>query len=70
MRRQAFDYDGTGHAHAGFVVIGAVVEQFDIGGLGDGGVDLLLAGDASFPPFGVLRFGGSDPTACAAFPAW
>ena len=32
------------------VLIGAVVEQFDVGRLGDRGVDLLLAGDARLPP--------------------
>ncbi len=35
MRRQALDRERPGDADAGFVVIGPVVEQFDIGGLGD-----------------------------------
>ena len=42
------------------VLVGAVVEKFDVGRLGDRGVDLLLARDAALPPLRVrlLRRGG------------
>ena len=53
MRRQAFDREGAGHTHLALVLIGAVVEQFDIGGAGDRGVDLFLPGNAAFPPVGM-----------------
>ena len=53
VRRQALDGERAGDADAGIVVIGLVVEIFDVGARGDGGVDLLLPGDARLPPFGV-----------------
>ncbi len=60
MRRQALDRERPGDAHSRFVFIGAVVAQFDVGGLGDRGVDLLLTGYAALPPLrmGLLRGGG------------
>ena len=57
MRRQALDRERPGDADAGIVDVGLVVEIFDIGARGDAGVDLLLAGDARFPPFGVRLVG-------------
>ena len=53
MRRQALDRERAGDTDAGVVDVGLVVEIFDIGARGDRGVDLFLAGDARFPPFGV-----------------
>lgn len=53
MRGEAFDGEGAGDAHLAVVDIGLVVEEFEIGLGGDGGVDLLLAGDAGFPPLGM-----------------
>ena len=53
MRRQAFDRERPGDTHASVIDVGLVVEIFDIGTGGDRGVDLLLAGDASFPPLTV-----------------
>jgi hypothetical protein len=53
VRRQAFDRERAGHAHFLPVVIGFVVEIFELGLGRDGGVDLALAGDARVPPAGV-----------------
>lgn len=50
MRRQALNCKRASDADAGVVRVGAVVEVFDVGGLGDRGVDLLLAGGARIPP--------------------
>ena len=44
--RDAFDGEGAGHAHLVPVLVGLVVEVFVVGLSCDGGVDLLLAGDA------------------------
>ena len=41
--------------------IGLVIEIFVVRLGGDGGVDLLLPGDARFPPFGVLGRGVGRP---------
>ena len=51
--RQALDGEGPGDADLGIVGIGLVVEIFELGLGGDGGIDLLLAGDAAFPPVAV-----------------
>ena len=53
MRREALDRERPGHADLLLVVVGLVVEVFKLGLGGDGGVDLLLAGDARLPPVGV-----------------
>jgi hypothetical protein len=53
VRRQAFDRERAGDADAAGVVVGAVVEQFDIGGLRDRVVDLALPGEARPPLFGM-----------------
>ena len=50
---EAFDGERTGHADLLLVVVGLVVEVFELGLGGDGGVDLLLSGDAGLPPVGV-----------------
>ena len=51
--REALDGERPGHADLLLVVVGLVVEVFELGLGGDGGVDLLLPGDAGLPPFGV-----------------
>ena len=58
VRRDALGGERPGDAHLGAVLVGLVVEVLVVGIGGDGGVDLLLAGDASDPPLGVkaLRF--------------
>ena len=61
VRRQAFDRERPGDADAAVVLVGPVVEVFDVGGLGDRGVDLLLPRDARFPPCGVGLLGGVGP---------
>ena len=53
MRREALDGERPGYADLLFVIVGLVVEVFKLGLGGDGGVDLLLAGDAVLPPLGV-----------------
>ena len=50
---EAFDGEGPGHADFLLVLVGLVVEVFKLGLGGDGGVDLLLPGDARLPPVGV-----------------
>ena len=55
MGRQALDRERAGDADRGHCRLGLVVEIFDFGAGGDRGVDLLLAGDAGLPPFGVKR---------------
>ena len=50
VRRQALDRERPGDADLALVLVGPVVEQLDIGRLGDRGVDLLLPGDAPLPP--------------------
>ena len=70
MGRDAFDGERAGDAHLGFVVVGFVVEEFKLGLGGDGGVNLLLAGDAGFPPGGVqfLNLGCSRGVVGLTFP--
>ena len=53
MGAKALDGEGTGHADLLLVVVGLVVEVFKLGLGGDGGVDLLLPGDAGLPPVSV-----------------
>jgi hypothetical protein len=47
----------TGYPQLGFVFVVLVVEEFGIGLGGDGGINLLLAGDAAIPPVGMQSFG-------------
>ena len=61
MRRQALDGEGAGDADAFAVLVGLVVEVFELGAGGDRGVDLLLAGDAGLPEGGEGRAGGLGP---------
>ena len=53
VRREALDGERPGHADLLLVVVGLVVEVFKLGLGGDGGIDLLLAGNAGLPPVGV-----------------
>ena len=53
MRGEALDGERPGDADLLLVVVGLVVEIFELGFGGDGGVDFLLAGDALLPPFRV-----------------
>ena len=53
MRREAFDGEWSGDADFLVVVVGLVVEVFELGLGGDGSVDLLLSRDALLPPIGV-----------------
>ena len=53
MRGEALDGERPGDADLSLVVVGLVVEVFEVGLGGDGGVDFLLARDALLPPFGV-----------------
>ena len=46
MGREALDGERPGHADLLLVLVGLVVEVFELGLGGDGGVDLLLPGDA------------------------
>ena len=61
VRRQALDGEGPCDADALLVLVGLVVEVFEIGLGGDGGVDLLLPGNADLPE-GIERLlGGFGP---------
>jgi len=51
--RQAFDRERPGDADARLVLVGAVIQEFDVGLMGDRGVDAALALDAGVPPDGV-----------------
>ena len=51
--RKALDRERPGHADLLLVLVGLVVEVFELGLGGDGRVDLLLPGDAGLPPVGV-----------------
>jgi len=51
--REALDGERPGHADRLFILVGFVVEVLELGLGGDGGVDLLLAGDTLLPPLGV-----------------
>ena len=53
MGAEALHGEGTGDADLLLVLVGLVVEVFELGLGGDGGVDLLLPGDAGLPPVGV-----------------
>ena len=50
---KALDGERAGDADLLLILVGLVVEVFELGLGGDGGVDLLLAGDALLPPVGV-----------------
>ena len=50
VRGDGLHGEGAGDADFLGVLVGLVVEKFGLGLGGDGGVDLLLAGDALFPP--------------------
>ncbi len=58
---EALDRERPGHADLLLVLVGLVVEVFELGLGGDGGVDLLLPGDARLPPFGMQFLGASGP---------
>ena len=59
--RQAFDRERPGDADLLLVLVGLVVEGFELGLGGDGSVDFLLAGDAGLPPVGVQFLRGIGP---------
>ena len=61
MGLRALDREGTGHADLFLVLVGLVVEIFKLGFGGDGGVDLLLPGDAGLPPVGMQFLRGIWP---------
>ena len=61
MGRQAFHGEGAGDADLLLVLVGLVVEVFEFGLGGDGGVDFLLACNARLPPVGVEFSGGIRP---------
>ena len=61
VRRDALHREGAGDANLPPVLVGLVVEVLEIRLRGDGGVDLLLAGDAGFPPLGVKVGSGRLP---------
>ena len=74
VRAEALHGEGTGHADLLLVLVGLVVEVFELGLGGDGGVDLLLPGDARLPPVGVqflrrLRPAWHRPRAESPIPA-
>src|SRR5665811_829154 len=58
---EAFHGKGAGDADFLLVLIGFVVEELVIGLGGDGGVDLLLPGDALLPPLFMQLFGFRGP---------
>ena len=71
MGREGFDGEGAGDADLGFVLVGFVVEELELGLGGDGGVNFLLAGDAGFPPGGVeLLCRGCRPGALTGRGPW
>ena len=51
VRAKALDGEGARDANLFVVRIGFIVEVFELGLVGDGGVDVLLPGDAGVPPF-------------------
>jgi hypothetical protein len=51
--REALDRERPGHADLLLVLVRLVVEVLELGLGGDGGVDLLLAGDPLLPPLWV-----------------
>ena len=59
--RDALDGEGAGDSHLVLVLVGLVVEVFVVGLGRDGGVNLLLAGDALLPPGFVQVFDGLGP---------
>ncbi len=61
VRTEALHGEGAGHADFLLVVVGLVVEIFKLSLGGDGGVDLLLPGNAGLPPVGVQLPGRSRP---------
>ena len=61
VRAEALDGERTGDADLLLVLVGLVVEVFELGLGGDRGVDLLLPGDARLPPVGVQLLRGVRP---------
>ena len=61
VRRQALDRERPGHADFLLILVGLIVEIFAVSLRGDGGIDLLLAADASLPPFGMELLSFSRP---------
>ena len=62
MGREAFDREWPCHAHAGFVFIRAVVEEFNISGLSDRLINPSLTRDALLPPSPVKASDVSGPS--------
>ena len=61
MGGEAFDGEGAGDADFGFVLVGFVVEVFEGGVAGDGGVNLFLAFLFGLPEGFEGGFGGFGP---------
>ena len=61
VRRDALHCEGAGDADLPPVLIGLVVQVLEVGLRCDGGVDLLLAGDAGLPPLGAKIGSGRLP---------
>ncbi len=61
VRGKALDGERPGHANYLLVVVGLVVEVFELGLGGDRRIDLTLAGDALFPPLGMELLGCVRP---------
>ena len=53
VRRQTLYRERTGHADLLLILVGLIIEVLGLRLRGDGGIDLLLAPDASLPPFGM-----------------
>ena len=61
VRGDALDGEGAGDAHLAPVLVGLVVQVLVVGLGGDGGVDLLLAGDAPLPVVSEQCVSGRRP---------
>ena len=61
VRRDALHREGAGDADLPPILVGLVVQVLEVGLGVDGGVDLLLAGDAGLPPPGVKVGSGRLP---------
>ena len=63
MWRKALDGKRPGYADFLFVVVGFVVEEFELRLRCNGRIDLLLARNTDLPPVGVQLLGGHGPGA-------